>query len=321
MTNVTVTAFPRLHLGLLDMGGITAAQYGGAGLCLSSPPTLVSAEPTERNVVRGLEEESRGDLVLRALDRLTEATGISATIVVGSCAPAHMGFGSTTSLVLASLTGAVASVGVDVNEATLKRLSHRGGASGIGLNGFFTGGFLVDGGHRGNSPVFDPSEFRVPSETPAVRVRLVIPDTWAFHLILPEGTVWTPQSEREFFHRNTPIPAGEVHESVSLVYHSLVPSMERSDLAGVSRALARLHEIGFKRREVLGQTPSVRAALDAIRAMKIGAVGMSSMGPLVYVITDKEADPEDELRALCGRISASYIGSAIGVNRPREVRQ
>src|ERR1035437_8615858 len=96
-----VTAYPRLHITLLDLGHSTLAAYGGAGFTMSEPRTVVEAIPAMTNSVVGAGDDTEG--LRGALDRLSAESRKAASVTVLKTPDCHIGFGSTTSLRLACL--------------------------------------------------------------------------------------------------------------------------------------------------------------------------------------------------------------------------
>jgi beta-ribofuranosylaminobenzene 5'-phosphate synthase len=178
-----------------------------------------------------------------------------------------------------------------LSRTVIQTLSGRGGTSGIGINAFFEGGFLVDGGHAQQLPgLHSPSSSRRPSQVPPVMYRCDIPSRWRFCLFLPDvlgASQLSGVAEESFFKRNTPIPAAEVFETVAIAYHGIAPAVRDGDLNTLSHGLARLQQLGFKRREIDGRGVSVTALLQSLASIPECASGMSSVGPLVYAIVDE----------------------------------
>ena len=98
MNRVRVTTGARIHVGFLNLSLAHNRLYGGIGVGLDEPRTVVTAAPADgidcdHPVARGY--------VARAADRL----GVSgATVTVESALPRHAGLGSGTQLALAVLT-------------------------------------------------------------------------------------------------------------------------------------------------------------------------------------------------------------------------
>ncbi len=284
----------RIHCSLLDLGSATDRAYGGAGFMIEGPEIRVSAaQSSQWDVTSALpiDMRTRNDIekMFERLARYTE--GGLANLHIESLPPQHVGLGTKTGLLLASLVAIKEELGINLDTETLQLLSSRGGTSGVGIHGFFTGGFIVDAGHpQKEIGVPLPSSRRHPTKPPLRTVRLSIPSSWRFHLVLPKGTVWEGSTETKFFADNTPIPKSEVYEVISIIYHGLVPAIHEGNIRGLRHSLARLQSIGFKARELSAQSNEVQQAYQALRKIPSAAIGLSSMGPLLYVVlesTDK----------------------------------
>jgi len=87
-----------------------------------------------------------------------------------------------------------------------------------------------------------------------------------------------------------------------------------SDLKLLKRSLRELRSIGFKAREVASQTKNVKDFMDDVDENTSLAVGMSSLGPLVYVVGTAN---DHAIEELVERVSIRYAGSLLGVFRGR----
>lgn len=299
----------------MDLGGATRRRYGGCGFALDAFHTSVAASPSVKNSVLGAEAclntRARGELAA-ALARLQSEYKLPPIDVhIQSMPPAHVGLGSKTSLLLGVLKAASAANGLKLPARDLMRLSARGGTSGVGVHSFFEGGFIVDSGHpapREGAPYL-PSSLQTQPGLPALSIAKRVPSSWRFHLILPcGGRVYTQDEERLLFSNSTPLPRNEVLESLAAVYHGVVPAVERDDLFLMAESLADMHRFGFKSRE-LSMQPACRDLYSKIRVGTKLSVGLSSMGPILYVVTRRDdEDSAAQLRALCKIEKADYLG-------------
>jgi beta-RFAP synthase len=98
------------------------------------------------------------------------------------------------------------------------------------------------------------------------------------------------------------------------MYHGVVPAVLGSDLKLLKRSLRELRSMGFKAREVANQTQNVKDFMDYVDENTSLAVGMSSLGPLVYVVSTAK---DHRVQELVGRASIKYGGSLLGVFRGR----
>jgi len=285
----------------------------------AGPGVEVSAKRSARWKVTSsaLDERTRSDLEisLREFSRRGSTRG-SATITIESMPPLHIGMGTKTALVLAALVAAQSELGIECDAEGLMAASGRGGTSGIGIHGFFKGGFLVDAGHPQEEIArLSPSSSRRPARPPMLVERLAIPERWRFHLVVPPGISRYGRREARFFNANTPIPSREVHEAISATYHGLVPAVIEADLDHLGEALAKLHRLGFKARELAGQPAGLRAAYQRLLKEGGGPVGLSSMGPVLYVVLDVEDDRSRQaISRVCADTGAAYLGVFAGLS-------
>lgn len=286
MTSFTVRAPARMHLGLLDMSGATGRRFGGAGFMVTAPQTVVTVRRANRPAIEWDADVSARDRM--DLEKLV--AGVSATagrpfsVTVEQHPPMHVGCGTKTTLLLSVLAAVNALADMGWSTLDMQQLSGRGGASGIGVHGFFGGGFLVDVGHPRSADSLRPSSAVTPDSVPLISSRAAMPPEWRILLIRPKvGVVREAGAEESFFRANTPLPAAEALEAIAAVYHGLLPAVLSEDLPTFGYGLRQLQDIGFKRRELLGQPAVVGELLKALREA-FPAAGMSSMGPLLFAI-------------------------------------
>lgn len=316
--------FPRVHLGLMDMGNATPRRYGGAGFTVGAPFIEMSAKPATRIIITGLEQlDDIAALDIRAgIERLVDALSLPGIrLHIRRVPPQHVGLGTKTSLLLGALTATVSAYGTTPSKRLLQKISWRGGASGVGVNSFFTGGFVADAGHLSpEENPFAPSSARAPTAIPPIVSRARIPRDWIFFLVLPKGLRFFARQELRFFSSHTPIPKIEVLQSISILYHGIVPSVVTGDIEQLADSLSELHQVGFKKREVKGQSEAVRRILRELSRLHGCAAGLSSMGPLVYAIAqESNADVSLSIKELCHRLKADLIAVCTGRNRGFEI--
>jgi beta-ribofuranosylaminobenzene 5'-phosphate synthase len=314
---VVVRSFPRVHVGLLDLGHVTRRRHGGAGFTLGGPCLEVLAEAGGPLEVRGLEhcDERARQEVDRALDAFQRTAGaLHARFTLTRGLPQHVGLGSKTALLLTILQAASEIAELPLQASALALLTGRGGTSGIGVNSFFLGGFLTDGGHPAAPALpFGPSSASRPDHVPPPLCRLHVPAGWRFTLLLPRCAHLSDDAERGVFSQHTPLPEAEVLRAIATLYHGIVPAVATDDLTLLEAALEDFHRLGFKARELAVQPPAVRHLYAAIRRLAL-PVGMSSMGPLLYVVT---AAGHADARAGVERLALEHDCELLGTHEPR----
>ena len=253
------------------------------------------------------------DGIRAALDRLSDRVGARFNVSVRCDAPSHVGLGTKTSCVLAALRACNEVADAQLGTREIVRLAGRGGTSGIGVNTAFAGGFVADAGQPANAvaPLLPSSAATGVYELPPAIVKLGVPEHWRIHLFLPSGERLTGQAEREFFARNTPIPRSEILEVLASVYHGVAPAFASGNLPELARSLRRIHTLGFKKREVASQGSMVLELLQDLNDLGNVAAGMSSMGPLVYVIATRAS------KELAGHFMSCYGSEYLGEFGPQ----
>ena len=293
----TVFAPSRLHVGLIDCSDATPRRFGGVGIALAEPGVHVrvslSAMPCSEVV--GLEPDEDLAQAVRAAVRAVTLDDPTVLVEFKRLPPRHVGLGTGTTARMAAVAGAARVAGLDLPVDEMALLCQRGGTSGIGVNSVAAGGVIFDGGRvaKDDEP-FVPSRHQTPSRVPPVVTRLALPPHWEVSLLCPRGEAIEGQDEREFFTRELPVPELESLRTLGYAYHGLAPALVEGDLHAFAYALRQIHSVGFKSRELARQSDEVRSLLSQLQADETVGAGMSSLGPLVYAITEKHDQAANE---------------------------
>lgn len=324
MKIVRTIARPRIHVGLVDLSGASLRSYGGVGFALDGRHTIWRVEHAQNSSIHGtghLDEAAQRDLaeLEGRLKAVCRGEGYKATL---ECvADQHIGLGSKTALCM-SLISAVNTLNkLELAPSRMIELSDRGGASGAGVNLFFTGGAVWDGGQsRLREQAHLPSSMQGPAKPPPLLGRWAFPSTWQVALMLPAGILASGEYERNFFIRNTPLPKVEALETMSIMYHGVIAGLATEDRSLLRQALVELHRVGFKSRELLGQSEATKSMLRYLQANTDFPVGMSSMGPLLYAVIRKgDHRATSFLRTACGGRETTFMDVLDGWNLAHEI--
>ena len=286
----TVFAPTRLHLGLIDCSDATARRFGGVGIALSEPNVQVhvSISSMPRSEVVGLEPDE--DLAHAVRAAVISVTRDNPTVLIEfkQLPLRHVGLGTGTAARIAAVVGAAQVAGLDLPVSEMARTCQRGGTSGIGVNAVVAGGVIFDGGRvvEEDEP-FLPSRYATPSRVPPVVTRLALPPQWTVSLLCPLGKATAGEDEHLFFLRELPVPELESLQTLSYAYHGIAPALLEGDLHAFACALRQIHSVGLKKRELVRQSDEVRNLLSRLQADDAVGAGMSSLGPLIYVVTEK----------------------------------
>jgi beta-ribofuranosylaminobenzene 5'-phosphate synthase len=293
---------------------VSHRRFGGAGIEIAGPQTIVRITPNRGLSIVGhehIDERSRIELN-QLLKRVSLRRGeLEVQIEIVSCAPQHVGLGSKTSLWMALLFALDQFHGWSLGRTELQEMSGRGGTSGIGIHSFFHGGLVVDGGHVPGGP-YRPSSASLEHDLPPLIVNLPVPTNWHFAILLPTGEQISGTDEEGFFDNNTPLPSLDSLKAIAAIHHGVIPAFALKDLRLLRSALIELHRCGFKRIELGSQSSEVRLAYEALAAREDVAVGLSSLGPVLYVVYDEEPVPLDKIAGGKSRVLGTWAARNTG---------
>ncbi|MFA1611469.1 beta-ribofuranosylaminobenzene 5'-phosphate synthase family protein [Halobellus rubicundus] len=321
MSRVRVATGARLHFGFGNLSLDHERLYGGLGVGLDAPRTVVTAEPAD-------DVACAHDLGREYAERAVELLGVSgASVAVESTLPRHVGLGSGTQLALATLAAVARAHGCDPRARSRAPELGRAGRSGVGVAAFKRGGVVVDGGH--------PSEAFTPErpadgtwETPPVAIRRDVPEGWRFLLVVPEADVGrNGECEDESMRCViTDADPGVADRIAGVVLRRLLPALADGSAARFGAAVERIDRLNGRwyadEQSGIYREP-VGTLVDFLSSEpSCFGVGQSSWGPCVYGVTDvdhadaarrageealRSAGLDGEVRVVAGRNEGAEI--------------
>jgi beta-ribofuranosylaminobenzene 5'-phosphate synthase len=288
----------RLHITLIDLNGVHGRIDGGVGLTIDDPCLQIEAESADGGIstifsnqsqmIPGLVEDYSKKIEM-ATSRVIHAMNYTEGFEfrVDAAYPPHSGLGSGTQLSLAVAKLITELNGDKLNAHELAKIVGRGGTSGIGVESFENGGFIIDGGHS----VSDKSSFLPSSASPAspppIITRYSFPEDWKIILTIPDVERGVSGSkEIDAFQKHCPIKLEEVERLSHLILMKLMPAVVESDLDSFGSAINSIQDTGFKKIENKLQNAHIRRIMEELRNSGAAGVGMSSFGPTIYSVTD-----------------------------------
>lgn len=145
-----ISASARLHLTLIDLAGASLRTFGGVGISLNHPRTVIeveSATTIELENFNSLDFSAIKSIEVLLWKMMSNGLPSKLKLKLQEHPPQHSGFGSKTSLLLSTAALLNKFFDLKLTQQQLQTLTGRGGASGIGIHSFFCGGVVVDGGH------------------------------------------------------------------------------------------------------------------------------------------------------------------------------
>ncbi|MDR3575237.1 MAG: hypothetical protein P4L50_15365 [Anaerolineaceae bacterium] len=284
----------RLHLGLLDTNGNLGRLYGSIGVAIKSPNVILMAEPAGSLEVEGSESERVLDFARKFLNRYPGLPG--AHLVLKSNIPSHIGLGSGTQLALAvgKALNILGSLNLSLQQIALTM--GRGLHSGIGINTFRDGGFVLDGGHRVEHVASGPAPFASDHNSiPPVLFRHPVPENWFFVIAVPETQAGlSGENEVAAFRKLPEMPPSHVEKVSRLLLMKMLPALVEKDIIPFGQALTEVQRlVGESFAGIQGgkfANPMSEQLINFLLERGAAGAGQSSWGPTVYgVIKGEEA--------------------------------
>jgi len=259
----------RLHLGIIDPSGSLGRRFGSLGAGIEGG-YLVRIEESEGTEIIA-EREDREDIE-DALEKMDKrySTGFDFLIKVERKIERHVGLGSTTQLKLAVGLGVARLKKIDAEIEEISKALGRGKNSAASTYVFKYGGFVIDGGVKGDFP---PLVFREK-----------IPESWAFLLLIPR--VKRGFDEREERRIMDSISGkSEIAEKIShRILMGLIPAIREGSIEDFGRFLSEIQILVGKHFEDYQGgifREDVEILTDFLRQKTYG-FGQSSWGPTLY---------------------------------------
>jgi beta-ribofuranosylaminobenzene 5'-phosphate synthase len=290
--SIHVSTSGRIQIALIDLHGAHSGRVdGSAGFAIEEPAIrLVVKESAGDEILVTQGDEGSSEI---ATDIAKALTKIRAQYVLGgahvsveSMLLPHAGFGSKTQALLAASAAHCRLYGCDYRVRDLADALGRGGTSGIGVQTFETGGFVVDAGHSFKSKkyTFSPSSASTFASPPPIVGRYEFPD-WPVLIV-------TPNERRQFFKseelghwaKNTPIPLADAQACCQAVLMMLIPAVLESDVETFCLGINYIQELAWKKSLRQAQVPVVAEMMQFLRERGVAGVGLSSAGATVYAL-------------------------------------
>ena len=170
-------------------------------------------------------------------------------------------------------------------QESLARLVGRGQRSAIGTWLFGHGGFVLEGGRRGEHGLAP------------LLAHHPMPPSWHAVVAIPEAAPGLSGDDEARAFQGLPRPSErEVEHIAHLVLMQLLPALVDADLAEFGRALTEVQRITggwFASHQGGAFAPGAEALIERLRGAGAAGVGQSSWGPTVYAIApDRESAEE-----------------------------
>lgn len=305
MTRVCVRTPSRLHFGLIAPGVAAGRRFGGAGLMIDDPGVTLTAEPAAEWSASG--PSGVRERVLTHLQALAQGGPFRPThVCIESAAPEHVGLGTGTQLALGVAYAVFLLHGMAVDDvSSLAHAIGRFPRSGVGMNGFLRGGFIVDGGKR------------APDEIAMLERQVSFPAGWRIVLARPRTAVGISGASEAAAFANLPTDHAMDQKRSRLLRGAILPALEAGDFDHFGEALYQFNRLAGEAFASIqgGPYASVEVAelIAFLRKQGVRGVGQSSWGPTVFALASKQTEADGMAGDIERRFGLSKYAGTLGV--------
>ena len=299
MKSISITTHPRIHITLIGMDKKGYRRHGGIGFSISNPVlNVIGCESNEfqiidnRNTNLDAQEYNRLLKVIELFYNKNKFAKKISLVIKGELLP-HVGFGSETALRLSSLEILSLINNRQSDKNTLIYYSGRGGVSGIGINAYFDGGMIFDTGIKKGNKEFNPSNLFESRNYLPLMIKRVETDCWELGLYLnPLIKYITEKAEAKFFQESCPILDNETYEILYHTIYGCLSSIIEKDKNSFFESINQIQKTKWKSLERSLYKGIIREYEELLFSAGATAIGMSSLGPLLYFFSN---DPIEEV--------------------------
>ncbi|MCL2687954.1 MAG: beta-ribofuranosylaminobenzene 5'-phosphate synthase [Methanobrevibacter sp.] len=287
----------RIHMGLIDLNGSNGRYDGGIGLTIEKPNFILKCDNSEKGITIDFDKSIRNDKIkeqcvskiIAGSEKIISHFQIESGFHfdVKEAYFSHSGLGSGTQISLATAKLICEYNDIPITGLELGKILKRGGTSGIGIYSFEKGGLVIDGGHdKSQKSDFLPSSAS-DAKPPVLIGRYEFPKDWEIIIAIPESNNIKGEKEVNIFQKYCPIPKTEVEKLSYLIFMNLIPYLLEKNIKPFGETINKIQNIGFKKIEVNLQQDKIKNLMEKMREFGAYGVGMSSFGPAIYGIVDK----------------------------------
>lgn len=288
---LTIDVFPRVHITLISLAHEGYRMNGGIGFSLDNPSITIEFTNYKNIKLVDLREATNPSELAPIQDDLNSlmkqmelSHGFEAKII-GNCF-SHVGLGTGTMIRLACIEALFLINGIPYNSEKLVSASRRGGTSGIGIRTYFKGGYVFDLGHS-NDKMFVPSNQAQHLMRQSLLLHAGPMPQWEWGLALKTNVFGASGIEESaFFKNHLPLPIAETWETL---YHSILgvhAAYLEGDRINFGKAIRAIQTTSWKSLERDRYGKQLTELETAIYSCGAEAVGMSSMGPCLFFLSD-----------------------------------
>ena len=282
----------RLHITLISMHENSYRQNGGIGFAIDTPSLEIEFKENKLLEIYDQREKGFTSLEQKRITEILNTLGKKKsftkrfTATIKGDVPTHMGFGSTTAVRLALVEGLYIINKCDYTKEEIVYASERGGVSGIGIETYFNGGFVLDIGRADKSRFAPSSTMEKENKSLPLICKSIKMPNWKIGICIPDIISKTEAEEKEFFNKTCPIGEKESHKVLYHGVYGLLASVEEDDKETFQEAIKQIQKCEWKNAERLLYGDTLLQKENILYTCGAKAVGMSSLGASLYFLAE-----------------------------------
>ncbi|MDK2082617.1 hypothetical protein PT502_02280 [Aliarcobacter butzleri] len=289
MNKITIKTYPRLHISLIAMNNGIYRKNGGIGFSIDEPNLIFNCSINESFSIEDKREYpfSKNELdriskILIDLSNQFKFKNKMHIVINSDLIPTHCGFGTSTSARLAILEALFILNNTSYTNDMIVKYSKRGNTSGIGVNTYFSGGYVFDIGTKQDNNELMPSSIEKYFVNPLVILKDEMPN-WEFGICIPKKiSSLTENEEINFFKKTCPISDTDVYKALYHIIYGLIGGIKEKNLNTFSKAIKEIQNCRWKSEEKSLYGNQLKLIEDKLYKLGALCVGMSSLGPLLF---------------------------------------
>ena len=299
-----INSFPRIHSSLIGMNNDGYRINGGIGFSISNPCLKISFEISanveildkREKPLNSEETKKLKDVINNTIKKCGFPNQIKCEIESG--APAHCGLGTTTAISLSCIEALFILNDREYSCQNIIEYSQRGGTSGIGINTYFTGGYIFDVGIKNDGRNLMPSsQSGTGGNRPLVIKQCELPN-WEIGICIPcHIKNKTELEEIDFFRTKCPIERCDVENILYESLYGVTSSIIEKDYDVFCSSINAIQKTRWKSLERNIYGGEIIELERKIKEFGAECVGMSSLGPLLYFMGENISQTINRLQS------------------------
>tara|TARA_B100000989_G_scaffold298064_1_gene285930 strand:- start:91 stop:1050 length:960 start_codon:yes stop_codon:yes gene_type:complete len=301
MQKLIIKTPSRIHLGFLELDNNSDRLFGSLGLTISNFETQLSLRKSKKtNVIcENSNQKEKIKKIITLLNRKIDFPPFELKVL--KSIPAHSGLGSGTQLALSigTLISSFAKKNISIDEQAI--IFKRGKRSGIGIESFKNGGFIVDGG-----------KIKKSTKIPPILFNYNWPENWKLILILDKSLegIHGLKEKQEF--RDIKGISGEFSKenckSLCLkILPAIIEKRFKEFCSGMQEVQNNTARIFSKAQGGFFSSRKISMIFNFIKNNEKICYGQSSWGPTGYIILENESKREKIFNEISIFIKKKFI--------------